>query len=226
MAMNKRQKEYLSDLVCQRLRDDPANEELVQKFINVVNPNIAEALTETGWESDAEGKLAFYIIKDRKLDMPLLFFSLRCGEMHKPLDPEKLLRKVRNSLMLLNEALTVCRYIPYLGSDDPQENFDLRQKCHYAQTRARTVVPNEWAKGVISKQLVDGKEFGAQKAGQTVTSGEFFFQVAALAESREAAEAAVAAGAFVVEKALVKVDSESMTVSARDEGISVVVIDE
>ena len=78
----------------------------------------------------------------------------------------------------------------------------------------------------VPKLLVDGKEFGAQTAGQTVTSGEFFFQVAALAESREAADAAVAAGAFVVEKALIKVDSESMTVSARDEGISVVVIDE
>lgn len=156
MAMNKRQKEYMSELVCQRLRDDPANEELIQKFVNVVNTNISDALTETGWKSDAEGKLAFYIIKDRELDRPLLFFSLRCGEMHKPMDSEKLLRKVRNSLMLLNEAITVCPYVIYLGSYDPEENKARRNKCIYAQIRAQKVVPNEWAKGVISKQLVDG----------------------------------------------------------------------
>jgi hypothetical protein len=157
MALNKQQKKYLSTLVCQRLREDPANKALAERFVNLQNSKIAGALNKEGWETDEKGKLAYYIVKDPELNVPMFFFSLRCGELHKPLDPVKLKQKVKNSLMLLKEAITVCHRIQILTSSQPMENFVLRKKCMNAINKAQDVEPNEWAKELIAKQLVDGE---------------------------------------------------------------------
>ena len=64
------QREYLETLVCQRLSDDDANKELVKYFENVKNPNIAASL-RSGWNTDKKDKLAYYIVKDPKMNVPL-----------------------------------------------------------------------------------------------------------------------------------------------------------
>lgn len=86
--LNAKQKAYLNTLVCQRLGEKPENRKFVQPFYNKRNSNLSEAL-KNGWYRDKEDKLAYYIVKDPELDVPLLFFSLKCGELTTPFDLER-----------------------------------------------------------------------------------------------------------------------------------------
>lgn len=98
------QKAYLSSLVCQRISADKANREYVQKFINYRNPGLAYSL-KNGWGADAKDKIAYYIIREPQPDGdPLLFFSLKCGEIDVPYNLEKLRTAMENSQALLDAA--------------------------------------------------------------------------------------------------------------------------
>ena len=84
------QKAYLSSLVCQRISADKANREYIQKFINSRNPGLAYSL-KSGWSDDTKDKIAYYIVREPQPDGdPLLFFSLKCGEIDVPYNLEKL----------------------------------------------------------------------------------------------------------------------------------------
>lgn len=102
-AITKQQKDYLATLVCQRISDDAENRELIEGFTNFRNPALPYALRK-GWNADKKDKVAYYIVKDPADNELLLFFSLKCGEMHIPLDPAKLEKSVENALALLKAA--------------------------------------------------------------------------------------------------------------------------
>lgn len=98
------QKAYLSSLVCQRISADKANREYIQKFINSRNPGLAYSL-KSGWSDDTKDKIAYYIVREPQPDGdPLLFFSLKCGEIDVPYNLEKLRTAMENSLALLDAA--------------------------------------------------------------------------------------------------------------------------
>lgn len=101
--MTKKQKEYLATLVCQRISDDAENKELIAQFTNFRNPALPYALRK-GWNADKKDRVAYYIVKDPAENDPLLFFSLKCGEMHIPLDPAKLEKSVENARAMLDAA--------------------------------------------------------------------------------------------------------------------------
>ncbi len=101
--ITKKQKDYLASLVCQRISEDEANKQVIQKFINTRNPHIPHALKK-GWNADKQDRVAYYIVKDPADGEPLLFFSLKCGEIHIPLSPEKLEQSVENHMALLDAA--------------------------------------------------------------------------------------------------------------------------
>lgn len=90
------QRDYLNSLVCQRLSDDEANRALAKEFKNAVNPGIAGELKK-GWNADKKDKLAFYIVSDPKVKVPLFFFSLKCGEVHVPYSQERKQEILKNS---------------------------------------------------------------------------------------------------------------------------------
>jgi hypothetical protein len=102
-AITKQQKDYLATLVCQRISDDAENRELIEGFTNFRNPALPYALRK-GWNADKKDKVAYYIVKNPADNELLLFFSLKCGEMHIPLDPAKLEKSVENALALLKAA--------------------------------------------------------------------------------------------------------------------------
>lgn len=103
MKMNPNQEAYLKSLVCQRIKDSDVNKELIKHFVNGRNPGIAASL-RLGANKDKGDKLAFYIVKDPKLDVPLMFFSLKCGEISVPYDPKRIEEILKNSEMLYNAA--------------------------------------------------------------------------------------------------------------------------
>lgn len=101
--LTKEQKVCLDSLVCQRISEDDENKQVIQKFKNSRNPGIPYALKK-GWNADKKDKVAYYIVKDPKDKEPLLFFSLKCGEIHIPISPEKLEKNVENNMALLDAA--------------------------------------------------------------------------------------------------------------------------
>lgn len=101
--ITKEQKEYLDSLVCQRISDDDENKEFIKNFVNNLNPGIARSL-KTGWNTDKKDKLAFYIVKDQSVDVPLFFFSLKCGEVAVPYDLERKKEVQKNAEMLYAAA--------------------------------------------------------------------------------------------------------------------------
>ena len=163
--LTEEQEKYLNSLVCQRLSDEEANKELAKKFVNTTNPGIAGALSK-GWNADKKDKMAFYIVKDPELDVPMFFFSLRCGEMHTPLDPEKLTSAMNSALMMLKEAYRVCPWPSYL----PGGNITLMMKnwetLMMLLNIARDLEVADFAKNAIAEQLVDGKL--TEKAWKTI----------------------------------------------------------
>ena len=155
--MTKEQKAFLDSLVCQRISADAANKEVIEKFWQHKQyAGITNAL-KTGWNVDKQDKVAFYIIKDPADDEPLLFFSLKCGELHQPLDPAKLSQTLKNALMLLKAANARCGYLPPTKSLTLlQLYFQAMDGLIYADSKEEIVV-EDWANEVIEKQLVDGK---------------------------------------------------------------------
>ena len=153
--MTKEQKAYLESLVCQRISRAEANRQVIEIFQQARKYAGITGALKTGWNIDKQDKLAFYIIKDPADNQPLLFFSLKCGEVHQPLDPAKLDSTLKNALMLLKAANTRC--LP------PTSSFNLLnlyfhavKNLTYVESK-ETLVVEEWAEEAIEKQLVDGK---------------------------------------------------------------------
>ena len=155
--MTNDQRKYLESLVCERISANEANKELIAGFVNWRNPTIAENL-RNGWEEDQQGKLAYYIVKDPELDVPMMFFSLKCGEMHIPLDSKKLGKTVTNALMLLKQASIVCNGMHFMQSNNAQERTIIMHYTLEALRRIETekIEVNPWAEEAIEKQLVNG----------------------------------------------------------------------
>lgn len=148
--MTTEQKAYLNSLICQRISDDEANKDTIKKFSNPLSsPGITGAL-KNGWNADKKDRLAYYIIKDPADNEPLLFFSLKCGEIHLPLDPAKLDNSVKQSLILLQAAASRAKRIllPLGGIREYYIAMD-------ALSIAKQFEVEDWAKEVIEKQLVD-----------------------------------------------------------------------
>lgn len=102
--ITKEQRDYLDSLVCQRISDDEMNKAAIAKFRNTKNPNLPYAL-KNGWGEDKKDKVAYYIVKEPGVDgEPLLFFSLKCGEIDVPFNQEKLRTALENSEALLSAA--------------------------------------------------------------------------------------------------------------------------
>lgn len=154
-GLNPDQKKYLNSLVCQRLSADEENREILKNFVNETHPGVSEPLRK-GWNADKKGKLAIYIVKDSELDVPMFLFSLRCGELHIPLDPEKFSKSVQSARMLLKEAERCSRRIHYLPGCDLMEQVQIIARSKELLRAAREVEVEDWAQEVIEKQLVDG----------------------------------------------------------------------
>lgn len=99
------QRAYLDSLVCQRISDDQANLAAIEKFENDRGTTLPHYMKAFGWKEDKKDKVAYYIVKEPGEDgEPLLFFSLKCGEVVVPFEQEKLRAALENSQALLDAA--------------------------------------------------------------------------------------------------------------------------
>lgn len=101
--ITKKQEAYLGTLTCQRLSAEPINRLLVQMFGNKRNYGLALELKQA-YNIDKRGETAYYIIKDRDNEV-LLYFSLRCGTLHKPGIFQRVQAEFRKARALYNAVM-------------------------------------------------------------------------------------------------------------------------
>lgn len=101
--LTKDQQRYLDSLVCERISDNEINRVCIDTIFNESKNGITWALYN-GWNDDKQDKLAYYMVRDPKDDLPMMFFSLKCGEVSDPLDLEKKRKKLNNAEALLRAA--------------------------------------------------------------------------------------------------------------------------
>lgn len=75
----------LNNLTCHRLSSNDEHRNLVLSFENKRNPNLVDSLRQTAWDEDKYGSTAYYLIKTHD-NIPLFFFSLKCGALYQHLD--------------------------------------------------------------------------------------------------------------------------------------------
>ncbi len=109
--ITKEQQDIISSLKCVRLTSDEAHKTLIQGFINHRNNGLAASLRQEAWEDDADGSVAYYIVKDASGNA-LFFFSLKCGALFNHLNEEQ----IQHNAKLWN-ALE--RIIENSGKSDP-----------------------------------------------------------------------------------------------------------
>lgn len=109
MRITDEQKAVLDSLVVERLRDHRSeNASLVNSFANTKNPVLESIIrTRLSFDRDAEGTVAYYVVKSPKGEL-LLYFSLKCGELFEKLDQFKLdlAYNVRNAVYKLQNRET------------------------------------------------------------------------------------------------------------------------
>ncbi len=81
MRITAEQLAIIDGLKCERLSSDSANMRLVDTFFNHRNPSLETTLKNEAMMEDAEGSVAYYIIKD-SADNILFFFSLKSGSLY------------------------------------------------------------------------------------------------------------------------------------------------
>lgn len=93
--IRKEQNAFLASLSCRRVTNDPINEAPIRNFQNSKNSILPEKLRAV-WENIVagtdKGDVAYYIITDKD-NKPLLFFSLKCGELHRPMFYQRVLEE-------------------------------------------------------------------------------------------------------------------------------------
>lgn len=104
MKITKEQQATLDELVCERLRDNPDSEKLIQSFQNEKGSLIVNYLKQRGLDEDSEGSTAFYIVRTKNNDV-LMFFSLKCGELFDPLFDEHEVAEGYEKYLLILQAL-------------------------------------------------------------------------------------------------------------------------
>lgn len=98
------QEKFINEFCCERLTSNINNRRLIQNFENNRNSLLAMQLKERAWTEDCDGKNAYYVIKYH--DEIVLYFSLKCGALFRPLDEGKFKQELRE----IEDAITPILY--------------------------------------------------------------------------------------------------------------------
>ena len=89
MKITKEQTEVLNKFICERFSFDKDNLIAINNFHNYRGELLIGYLKNYGWEEDASGKTAFYLIKSPENEI-VAFFSLKCGNVFETLNIEEM----------------------------------------------------------------------------------------------------------------------------------------
>lgn len=164
MKITKEQESILNSLTCERLSENNNNLRAVESFSNWRNENLAETLKDTAFQEDAEGNIAYYVVKHPNGNI-LFYFSLKCGSLYESIKGMDSLTRVRE----------LYNYIVEL-KNDPELNADEKQSIESIIERIRTgkgLIKNDLAqisfakKNQIIKELEKESEDDLKRVGKT-----------------------------------------------------------
>lgn len=135
MKITKEQESILNSLTCERLSENDNNLRAVESFSNWRNANLADTLKDAAFQEDAEGNIAYYVVKHPNGNI-LFYFSLKCGSLYESIKGMDSLTRVRE----------LYNYIVEL-KNDPELNADEKQSIESIIERIRT------GKGLIKNDL-------------------------------------------------------------------------
>lgn len=111
------QKKLLGTFKCERLSSHKLHKNLIQTFECLESANLDEHLKGSAWNKDVEGETRYYIIKDSDKQV-VFFFSLKCGNLFKPLKQDEMEKQKANSIAYVNR----------IDTSDIKEVIRLREK--------------------------------------------------------------------------------------------------
>lgn len=90
MRITDEQLSNLSTLRCERLSSNNDNIRLIDSFENFRNEGLADALKNSAFSDDENGRIAYYLVKHSNGEI-LFYFSLKCGSLYdKYLDEQRM----------------------------------------------------------------------------------------------------------------------------------------
>lgn len=93
MEIRDDQRRILESFICERISGNEQSEECIKNFVSERGKLLVSYLQKHGLEEDSSGITAFYIVRNSG-NLPLAFFSLKCGELFSPFYVEELTRNI------------------------------------------------------------------------------------------------------------------------------------
>lgn len=100
MRITEEQQKLLDEFSCERLSVNPENQNYVNVFASEKGASLVGYLQARGWEEDASGSTAYYLIKSPQ-KQAALFFSLKSGALFDLFDEDGMRSSVDNMQELL-----------------------------------------------------------------------------------------------------------------------------
>lgn len=102
------QKQYLENLICERISSNERNLRIVEGFRNTQNPHLVDTIQNEANTQDENGEIAYYVVKHKEhADTILCYFSLKSGILFNQMGELELLeaKKKFNSLIKHKQSL-------------------------------------------------------------------------------------------------------------------------
>lgn len=136
MQITEEQKRVLDSLVVERLCGEHKGENLrlVQSFSNPKNPTLEKMIkSQRAIDKDSMGAITYYLVKSPNGEL-LMYFSLKCGELFKDLDVQKLMLAQQTA-----EAIEVLQERERFTEEKAEEAMRFIQEN---MTEIKNILPN------------------------------------------------------------------------------------
>lgn len=149
MRITEEQQNLLNKFSCERLSVNPENKNYVNGFTSEKGASLVGYLQERGWEEDASGSTAYYLIKSPQ-KQAALFFSLKSGALFDLFDEDGM----RSSVVNMQELLQAIQNLNQDG-DEKEAALLLLEQYRTGQDISKQDILKTVKNGVKARRLLE-----------------------------------------------------------------------
>lgn len=120
MKITDEQEDLLSSFFCERISRSDISKKCASRITSKRGAQLVEYLIKKGVSEDSENNTAFYIIRNTN-DLPLAFFSLKCGLLFSPSQIDLVSKQVNNIQQIID-------FLRNGQDDNNPDNLQLRKR--------------------------------------------------------------------------------------------------
>ena len=165
-SITKEQKSTLESLKVERLSSNPDNLRLVEHFSSR-NGNLAAALKSDAFEDDANGRIAYYLVKNALGDI-LFYFSLKCGQLYDYFIQEHQLDLLKKLMIYFQDVISD----ESTTEDDRRLIEKIREDIRTQKGFSKTELKNIKKSEQIVRDVEQAIDDNLQRVGQTFAGVE------------------------------------------------------